>query len=335
MNLEFTRAIHLANKHVRKKSYQCLVPGCNKFAIRGHSVPRSSLIEAIARNGKLFSLSQSYPAQANRKSLDAPMVIAEVGVNEAGVFYGFCQQHDTKLFLPAEIANEKKRDGIMRSLHLRAITLEFCRKRRNLDFLAKLLEFNLPPKLITAVEGDLKLNQSAVSYFASCIDFVFSSTTAERFLGIDYFALPISKNFGVSCCGVFSEREGDPITLIGFNLISYREFSILILTAFENRHAALDMYVSKFKGVDAFELLMNEVAFLKDEEPLISPALWDSLSENQRHEVGLCLVHPAYRSPHLKPRFVQVSQEHFLTEAPPALVARLGDIAVNFVKFVK
>lgn len=112
MDVKFTGAIHLADKYVRKKAYPCLIPGCNRNAIRGHSVPRASLVEAIARNGKIFSLAQSFAAHLNRTSRDAPMKITEVGVNAGELSVGFAQNTILNCFCRLSLPMIRKGKGL-------------------------------------------------------------------------------------------------------------------------------------------------------------------------------------------------------------------------------
>src|SRR5258708_1750203 len=105
MDNNFKRAIQKADKHLRNKEYSCLFPGCKKKAIRSHSVPRAACLEALADEGTLYARRQSFNGIMRMTSPNDPPDIVEVGVNEAGIFKGYCSDHDTLLFRSAEIAD--------------------------------------------------------------------------------------------------------------------------------------------------------------------------------------------------------------------------------------
>lgn len=328
MVIEFKRAIQLADKYVRKKNYRCLFPGCSKKAIRNHAIPRASLIEALAQNGKLYTINQSYSSTYRKTSPHDPMEIVKVGVNRASVFKGFCPEHDTKLFAPAETTDEQKKKEMTISLHLRAVALEYCRKRRNVDYFKKITELDLPTDALTAFRQINEDNEVAASYVEHCLSELFFPQFKIAPGHIDYFAIPFSKNLGVSCCGVFNHNNDlNPLSLIGYNILSYKDLSVLVLTTFAGEHVTLDSFVDGYSNSNGIERMVNDIAFLKGEEPLISARLWESLSDSEKHEIGLSLVHPAYRITGLRPSIVKVGPSDFLKEITPAVVARLGNMS--------
>lgn len=328
MAIELNRAIQLADKYVRKKDYQCLFPGCGKKAIRSHAIPRASLIEALAKKGKLYTLNQSFTSIYRQTSPYDPMEIVEVGVNRASVFKGFCQEHDTKLFAPVETTDEQKKKGLMASLHLRALALEISRKRRNVDYFKKIIEFDLHTDFKTIFKQQIETYEVALSLVEHYLGNLFFPEYHENPGNIDYFGIPFSKNLGVSCCGVFNlNNDPNPYSVIGYNIISYKDLSVIVLTTFANEHVTLDSFVGGYSGSNGIERMVNDVAFLKGEEPLISARLWESLSDSEKHEIGLCLVHPAYRIAVPRPSIVKVGPSDFLKEITPAVVARLGNIS--------
>ena len=327
MAIDLKRAIQLADKHVRKKNYQCLFPGCGKNSIRCHAIPRASLIEALAHKGKLYTLNQSFTSIYRKTSPYDPREIVRVGVNRASVFKGFCQEHDTKLFAPAETTDEKKKKGLTFSLHLKALALEHSRKSRNVDYFKKMIEFDLPPEFMTMIKQQLELYEALLALVECYLGNLFFPEHHKISGHIDYFGIPFSKNLQVSCCGVFNHNnDPDPFSAIGYNIISYKDLSVLVLTTFANEHATLDAFVGGYSGNKGIERLVNDIAFLKGEEPLISAQLWESLSDSKKHKIGLSLVHPAYRTTVTRPRIIKLQQGDFLKEATPAVIKKLGDL---------
>jgi hypothetical protein len=78
---------------------KCLAPGmeCPLVAIRAHSLPNSSVLDLLARDGHVKTI---------RKRTDrerGPILLFEnVGRNQATTFQGFCSQHDSDIFKPIE-----------------------------------------------------------------------------------------------------------------------------------------------------------------------------------------------------------------------------------------
>jgi hypothetical protein len=327
MAIDIKRAIQLADKYVRKKDYRCLFPGCNKKAIRSHAIPRASLIEAIAQNGVLYTINQSYTTVYRKTSPHDPMEIVAVGVNKASVFRGFCQEHDTKLFAPVETTDEQKKKGVMTSLHLRALALEHCRKRRSVDLFKKLIEFDLPTDVLTVFRQGMEDYKKAASYTEFYLRSVFFPQFQKNPGQIDYFCIPFSKNLNVSCCGVFNHNDLSPTSVIAYNILSYKDMSFLALTTFGCEHATLDSFISDYRDKGGIERMVNDIAFLLGEEPLISPQLWEALNDSEKGEIGLCLVHPAYRFAVPRPRIIKICPGDLLKEITPSMVTRLGHLS--------
>ncbi len=129
--------IHDADRYVRMKDYACLVPGCSKKAVNCPAIPRSFLIEAIAEGKHVYTQPPSFMRVLRMKTPGDAMEVERIGVNNASVFKGYCAEHDRALFAPAEIRNRKWHATPI-SLHLRSISVEYCRKRAVRDFNAKL-----------------------------------------------------------------------------------------------------------------------------------------------------------------------------------------------------
>ena len=77
--------------------------------------------------------------------------------------------------------------------------------------------------------------------------------------------------------------------------------------------------------------MVNDIAFLKGEEPLISAQFWESLSDSKKHKIGLSLVHPAHRATISRPRIIKLEQSDFLKEATPAVIKKLGDLSLFLI----
>lgn len=94
------------NKKILRKKGKCYVSNCKSNAIKSHSFHKKGILNSLANsNGIVYHTNLP---ELNPFSDNTPLdrYIMETHVNDAGTFYGFCNHHDTSLFLPIE--NEKK-----------------------------------------------------------------------------------------------------------------------------------------------------------------------------------------------------------------------------------
>ena len=319
------RIIQKSDKYSRLKDHACLFPGCTKLAIKSHSVPRASCIEALAENGILYSRRLSLNECIGAKTpFDAPDVV-RMGVNDVGVFKGYCPTHDSRLFASAELMGAAKGNGMFHALHLKSLSVEYCRKRQVLDFYCKAsrLADNIDAKRYfnsqkEEAEGVFKIFKSAHFYrFLKAIN----PQLGEQ---LEYFFLPFTRNLHVSCCGVFNSDPGNIDSTIAYNIISYSDASILSLTTLSPFKLHLDSYIEKYKHLpNCIDMLINEIAFSHCEEPLISSKLWNTLSDYDRAQIRLSLRHPHYRLQIAPPQIIKLGIGDFPKKLTPAIESRL------------
>lgn len=72
---------------------------CSNMIIKAHTVPKSSSLKAIARNGHVYGFNFSLDNIRKHKGRIKPELI---GVNRASTFTGFCKVHDNSIFAPVE-----------------------------------------------------------------------------------------------------------------------------------------------------------------------------------------------------------------------------------------
>ncbi|QEM68010.1 hypothetical protein FO488_07455 [Geobacter sp. FeAm09] len=317
------RAIQVTDKYLRNKRYSCLFPGCNETAIQSHAIQRASCAEALATNGVVYSLQQSYNMAIKNNSATDPLHVVKVGINDASVFKGFCPAHDTMLFAPAEAPPMGKNDGMYISLHLRALALEYCRKRRHADFLRKMAGFIVNPEgrqsyLSVADMHDRFCSNFMALYLGSTFNIILGSSIDS----IEYFVINFSQNLLVSCCGCFNVEPDEFESVVAYNLISYSEGSLLVLTVFKAVERFLDAFLENYNQPQRIEQLVNDIAFFRCEEPLISPRLWLSLNDEERLAVRRSLRHPDYRDEIEAPRIIKLTKADSEQFAVPKVLAR-------------
>jgi hypothetical protein len=118
--------------------------------------------------------------------------------------------------------------------------------------------------------------------------------------------------------------HGTQGSTISYNLISYADMSILVLTVFKAAKDHLDSFLANYSFPKDFEPLINDIAFAKCEEPLISARLWRSLSESNKMDVRLSLRNPEFRSGMKTPRVVRLKPGDMATQLTPEMLMRLS-----------
>jgi len=313
------RTIQRANKYALSKKYQCLYPQCAKTASRCHSIQRAACVEALAKDGHVYTLAPTFTSVIGRKSLVESMQVVRVGVNEAGTFYGFCGQHDYELFDRAETIRYSKKRGMFISLHFRSVALELCRKRRTADFLEKAAELVDDPESADLFSAHAAFYRACVGlcrdlYLDSLFGLIFGQTDDA----IEWYCLPFVRNLQVSCCGMFSVTESID-SAIGFNLISYSDFTTLLLTTFGAASEYLDRVLAAYPIPQSARQLVNDVAFRFCEEPLIAPALWERLNDDQRFSIRMNLRPPDERFVEVESDIIGVGPEDIVHPSPSHL----------------
>jgi len=72
---------------------------CSKKIIKAHTVPKSSSLKAIAKDGHVLGLKMNLESIFKNKGKPR---LEKIGVNTASTFNGFCKIHDDNIFAPIE-----------------------------------------------------------------------------------------------------------------------------------------------------------------------------------------------------------------------------------------
>ena len=119
----------IAYKNLKKTGcFKCLYPGCNNYPISSHSIQKA-LLKKIADNNQLINLKMKAEFKLNGKitCIDKP-----VHVDDASTFEGYCNPHDTQVFLPIESKQIIETDDEQLFLLLyRSIVREYFENRKS------------------------------------------------------------------------------------------------------------------------------------------------------------------------------------------------------------
>jgi hypothetical protein len=99
--LDFNKIQKNVLKIFAKKTCYFCDHNCSKTKAASHSIPRKSLKTIHKDNHILRFVSPGIPELSKVVNFNQ-LVPKEIGINEAGSFYGFCSHHDNQLFSPIE-----------------------------------------------------------------------------------------------------------------------------------------------------------------------------------------------------------------------------------------
>lgn len=117
------------------QSGTCLHPAASELtcsspeAIRSHTVQRGGALRFVAENGHVYSAKKGF---RNISKNEGQVDMELEGTKAASTFPGYCNQHDTALFRPAELSDAALDETSGFLLSLRAISYELVAKQGQL-----------------------------------------------------------------------------------------------------------------------------------------------------------------------------------------------------------
>lgn len=123
---------------------KCLHPrategDCQGKVIRSHTVPKSSTLRKVARDGHVYH----FKPDINKlfENGGKPSCVA-AGINQASTFPGFCSKHDKEMFAPVEDAPFQSNERHAFLIGYRALTKEIHAKRSAHALIPKMRELD-------------------------------------------------------------------------------------------------------------------------------------------------------------------------------------------------
>lgn len=291
----YKRNVQIADKFVRNYRHRCMLPRCENLAIRSHAIQKATIEEALAVDNHVYTINTSFLSMLHTDARKE-RAMTRISTSKAGTFSGYCPKHDDQLFFPAETEVAHKKHSMNVSLYLRSISLEYGRKREVSLFTNKLYELEKNGLNASTLRGFAQQETNREKYFFSTVYApLFSKSIFRKSTKINYLVIPFTGNLEVSCCGIFNADSSVPNSIVAYNLISYNDMSYLSLTSLKGKVDYIEQFLKKYDGLKGIERILNDIAFLKGEEPLISPRLWNSLTLGKKRKITKALVHPNFR----------------------------------------
>ena len=281
----------------------CLHPAassetCKGAIIKAHTVPRASL-QKIARTGHVYQIVGDLPTLMKTKGLLVPKL---VGINKASTFTGFCGHHDHTTFEPFEAGTYTSLEQASFLLAYRALCLELFNKAG----VASLEEFSRQLD-----RGHGSFDQLAIQLFerahhnANAVglrDLQEEKRTYDDalgksdFSGVNYLLFQLDNPPGIMCSGGHFPQfdfEGSKLQDLGdpamkadaltFSALAEKEGGWLLFSWYGNGNSS-EAFTRSLLRLEKSALpdAILRFIFETNSNTYISPAWWESLTEEQR-----------------------------------------------------
>ena len=270
---------------------------CSSTAsISSHTIQRRGGLAAIAENGHVFSAKKGF---SNLQKNDGKVDLEKIGVRQASTFPGFCNDHDTELFRPVELATSKLDFANAFLLSLRAVTYEFATKDAQLRSHVARKEFSdngHPFEVQAAIQNFLSLHQVGIEQglkditsLKALYDEAFRS---QDFSNFSCYGVQFDRVLPFAAAGAFipefdfeggiiqEVRLNQPVSQIALNVTKLGETTSVVFGWFGGEECAAARFVNSFKTIPdrqkADSLLVLAMEYL--ENFFCTPSWWTGLA---------------------------------------------------------
>ncbi len=322
-NRLFLKVLGEIEKDVERQQYKCLFPRCGETAVQCHSQQREGQLRAISENGVVCAPSWNiYRMLKYRilKKADTELRphYNRIGISKASVFQGYCATHDKQLFHPIESETLKPSNSDHAfSLYLRAVSYEFCRKRRghfrNTETLKKCKGVFDQEKLhyleLIKWGMELYLRRDGARYLSEAFRMYRDGNTSElitRWKAVPRNLLvstcicanPMLEAYGSDTSDLRVDRVQPNLT---FNIVPNENGTHIVASWLPEHDSSCAWVQEAFQSKDGLEMLVNRLAFGESEETCVNPPFWDSLPSELKDAALETLRHSHVSFEPLKP----------------------------------
>ena len=297
-------------KILRDRTHPCLWPGCDSQAIRSHSQQKRGSLQAISEKGEVYAFKSDI---AHIWANNGP-VISRVAISKASTFPGFCQTHDTSLFLPIEQGERHAGSKEQADLFFfRAYTYEYTRKMRSVDWCCTFFEegdrlevpLDYSPALNYCEENLPFLQIEKYFYIGS----FFFDPAFKTELCFKWRTIPGNLGCSVSCCfppiddksllEYANAHMNSLLPMVTFTLVPQANQTHAILGWHHSFSHLVQPIADRLmsQNLSVLECFINECVFTKTEDFCLNPTLWESTPESVKQQVCHAVRHEHYRGP--------------------------------------
>lgn len=282
-------------KHLQKASTVCLCPTCAENAIRSHSQQKRGGLSYIAENGHVMGVRRQVAGPLYRSSPESPPVseIGPIGIQDASTFWGYCNEHDTKLFeeiecQPLQAGNANQ----VFALHLRALSYEIKAKYDQLEIYKQIPAFSSEVKVREHLldadsewHWNLLWRDDKLTKFRS--DFLWEWRVIQKNIGVSMAAMlpPLPAVFEDRYMTAHMNGVGEydvPRPAFSLSVVPANNETHLVMCWHKNDSDFVARWRNEFLTQDDKQLacFLNKCIFTMSEDYFLRPSLWDSLSKS-------------------------------------------------------
>ena len=294
------RIAQQANRELKKLQFCCLFPNCSRHAVGCHSQWKKGVLASLAESNQVYAFHDNFvDALKNQKQNRPQSRVKQVSIGKATIFQGYCNKHDSRLFLPIE-SGELSPDSNIQAwcLHLRALSHAFIRKQKCLAFLqaiSRLQQGHTRQVYDTAsLLAKIQEETHRISLYKEfLLDPLFVSGS-EKSVGYIWrtipTVLPVS-NVSVFCPVeehdnemVFLHNPEARFAIATFNLLPMADRTEIVITYNDVAEQHIVPYMKELfcKNCRRLARFVNRLVFNYSEDFCVSPSFWDSISERHR-----------------------------------------------------
>ncbi len=291
-------AIGKVEKSANRKEYKCMYPDCNLFSIKSHSQQKRHQLQSISENSRIYALNNSLYSIFGD---DINELLVEKTIGEVSRYKGYCNTHDTNIFIPIENGNLNINNPEHNFLLLlRAISFEYAHKRdmhyKLTELFNKIRDFTSYDILKNFEEHKrgikLFLDKDAPVYMNKLYD-IYKSRNWSK---ISYNSFSLNRNLGVSSTTCFSPLrekhcewavnnlyELQPI--ISLNVVPEYNKTSVAFVWFSEFEKSCDEFIKINKDQENILQLLNTYILCESEDTCVKPSLWERLNQSERYEI--------------------------------------------------
>ena len=273
---------------------------CGGRVIRAHTIQKNGGLAAIAEDGHVISIRSGFERLRYNQGQFIP---AEMGINRASTFLGFCGRHDSEMFRSVENGTILLTSETAFLLSFRALAYETLQKEaalRNIDVLRDLDkgkpfsdQCDIQRHINMSAEGT-KRGLADLNRWKREYDLAFLNSEFDKY---QFYCVAFARALPVVACGAFYPEfdfRGQPLQRIGrgraafehitFNLTAINGRGVAALGWVEGDAGPAASFASSFAAVPPGQKANAAIrlAFEYLENTFLRPSWWQSISKSRR-----------------------------------------------------
>ena len=269
---------------------------CDKTIKGAHSIQNNRILNRISEDGHVYC----FKAEADENGLNT--IFKKISKNKASTFFGFCDLHDTELFLPIE-QKEYNQEPIQNFLFaFRAHALEFHKKQRSLKNFQNIVKtfpyVVFDPMFVNGyrvAEFDVNDNSNDYSIFNE-----YFSTGNFTEMRTFYYKLDFEVDFAVSTAfavqydleqneinDIYFDKTDERMPSIYVNVYPVENGTNIILSYHLKDDQKYKKYFDQLEELSTEKLLehLNYLIIEYTENVFFSPSFVEGLTEKQKESI--------------------------------------------------